>query len=502
MRCLSIVRAARRPLAVLLCGAVLDCTPRASGQGERSLQVLTAEIPQRLDPYEDHRLTNVQISENVFEPLVRMRAGPAPEPGLAESWHSPSPDETVFRLREGIRFHDGAPLDGPAVVESLERARRSRSVSGHFGDVAEIRALDARTVSMHTRAPVAVLVYGLTGVPIIRETRAGLAGTGPYRVETFVPGQSVRLVRYRDYVGPQPYLDDVVFRRYEGDEQALALLRAWPRSLLSPASASVAAQMSADPRARVVTRATRVLHYLAFGLDPRDASPVRDRDVRRAVRAALDVPALIGEASPAGGEPASQLVPPGTVGFDPGLRVPPRDLDAARSLLTAAGYPQGLDLELDVRGKDAGLAAAVARQLADAGVRVHPREWSVEDFARRIEGASTFFLYNWVPGQESGAGLRNFLHTRDPYRSLGLQNRTGYSNVEVDYLLEQSGLPASPSERVALQQRAMALLMKDLPWIPLFIPNEQVVEPRDLEIPMRLDETVPLAEVRPLAVDR
>lgn len=501
MRCPSIVRAARPPLVVTLAVVTISCSPRASGDAERSLQVLASEIPQRVDPYEDHRLTNVQICSNVFESLVRMGAGPAPEPGLAESWHSPASDETVFRLREGIRFHDGTPLDAKAVVDSLERARRSRSLSGHFGDVAEIRAVDARTVSLHTRAPVAVLVYGLTGVPITRAGGAGLVGTGPYRIESFIPGESVRLVRFRDYTGPPPYLNEAHFRRYDGDEQALTLLRSRSRSLLSPAPPAVVAQMAVDPRMRVVTRPTRILHYLAFGLDGPEGS-VRDRGVRTAIRAALDVPALIQAASPAGGEPASQLVPPGTVGFDPGLRIPPRDLGAARSLLVEAGYSQGLDLELDVRAKDAGLASAVVTQLADAGVRVQAHVRPVEDFARRIDRASSFFLYNWIAGQESGAALRNFLHTRDPYRSLGLQNRTGYTNVEVDALLEQSGLPVSPSERVALLQRVMVLLMKDLPWIPLFTPHEQVVQPADLEIPIRLDEMLILADVRPSATTR
>jgi peptide/nickel transport system substrate-binding protein len=499
VRCLSIVRAARRPLAVLLCAALLDCAPRASGQGERSLQVLASEIPRQLDPYEDQRLTSVQIYANVYESLVRVGSGPTPEPGLAESWHSPSSDETIFRLREGVRFHDGAPLDAQAVVDSLERARRSRFVSGHFADVAEIRALDARTVSLHTRAPIAVLVFGLTGVLITRQGGSGLVGTGPYRVDSFIPGESVRLVRFRDYPGPPPYLDEAVFRRYEGDEQALQLLRSRPRSLLSPAPPAVAAQMAADARVHVGTRPTRILHYLAFGLDAAHAESLHDRRVRRAIRSALDLPALIQASSPAGGEPASQLVPPGTVGFDPSLRTPVRDVAGARSLLAEAGYPNGLDLELDVRAKNAELAAAVARQLAEADVRVAVRVRPVDEFARRIEGASPFFLYNWIVGQESGAALRNFLHTRDPYRSLGLQNRTGYTNVEVDYLLEQSGGPVSPSERVTLQQRVMGLLMRDLPWIPLFIPSERVVQPSDLQIPNRLDEMLVLADVRPSA---
>lgn len=497
MRCPSIVRAARRPLAAVLLALAFDCAPRAASDGARTLQILASEIPRQLDPYEDQRLTSVQIFANVYEPLVRVGSAAAPVPALAESWHSPTSDETIFRLREGIRFHDGSPLDARAVVESLERARHSSHVSGHFADVADIRALDARSLSLRTRAPIAVLVFGLTGVFITHPSGAGLVGTGPYRVDSFVPGESVRLVRFRDYAGAPPYLDEAIFRRYEGDEHALRLLRERPRTLLAPVSAAVAAQAT-DPQVRAVARPTRILHYLAFGLDSREADAVRDVGVRRAIRLALDVPGLVRSASPAGGEPASQLVPPGTIGFDPSLRVPARDVARARALLTAAGHPKGLDLALDVRAKNADLAQAVAGQLAEAGIRVQVRVLPVEEFARRIEGRSAFFLYNWIVGQESGSALRNFMHTRDPWRSLGLQNRTGYTNVEVDFLLEQSGGPLSPAERVTLQQRAMAVLMKDLPWIPLLIPNERVLQPVDLEIPTRIDEMLILADVRPV----
>jgi peptide/nickel transport system substrate-binding protein len=480
-----------------MASAVLDCAPRAASDGARTLQILATEIPTHLDPYEDQRIPSLQVYANVYESLVRVGAGPGPEPALAESWHSPSAEETVFRLRENVHFHDGSPLDAAAVVESLERARRSRFVSGHFADMAEIRALDARTVSLHTRSPTAVLVLGLTGVMITRSGGAGLVGTGPYRVESFVPGESVRLVRFRGYQGHAPYLDEVVFRRYQGESQALGLLRSRPRSLIAPAPPAVVARAAADGNLRVAVRPTRILHYLAFGLHGPPTEPIRDRRVRRAVRMALDLPALVQAASPAGGEPASQLVPRGTIGFDPSLVVPPRDVEAAKALLAEAGHPDGLDLPLDVRAKNVEIATAVARQLDEAGIRVEVRVRPVEEFARRIEGASPFFLYNWVVGQEAGSALRNFLHTRDPRRSLGLQNRTGYTNVEVDDLLQESGGPLSPAGRVALQQRVMRILMEDLPWIPLFIPNERVVQPADLEFPSRLDELLLLSDVRP-----
>jgi ABC-type transport system substrate-binding protein len=267
--------------------------------------------------------------------------------------------------------------------------------------------------------------------------------------------------------------------------------------MLAPASDALVAQARQDARLRVVSRPTSFIHYLAFGFHSHAAPPLRDRRVRRAVRLALDLPALIRSASPGGGAPASQLAPPGTIGYDRSLQAPARDLARARALLAEAGHAQGVDLELDVRSKDQVLARAVAAQVAEAGIRVRPRVLPVEEFARRIDGTSPFYLYNWIVGQETGAALRNFFHTRDRARTLGLQNRIGYSNPRLDALLERSSEPVSPAERVALQQQAMALLMDDLPWVPLFIPHERTIQPADLEIPTRLDEMLLLADVRP-----
>lgn len=498
MRCRSAVRVAGGSLAALQAVALVNCAPRASPDGTRTLQVLVTEVPRALDPYEDQRLSSLQVYANVFEPLVRVGPASALAPALAETWHSPSTEDTVFRLRSGIRFHDGTLLDAGTVVASFERARRSSKVSGHFGEVSDVHEIDAHSLSIRTRTPVAVLVLGLTAVFVTRPGGPGLVGTGPYRVESFEPGESVRLVRYRDYAGPPAYLDEVVFRRYGGDEHALRLMREQPRTLLAPASDALAAHARTDSRVRVVSRPTSFIHYLAFGFHAHAAEPLRDRRVRRAVRLALDLPSLIRSASPGGGQPASQLAPPGTIGYDGSLQVPARDVAQARALLAAAGHPQGVDLDLDVRAKDGVLARAVAAQLAEAGIRLQVHVRGVEEFARRIDGTSPLYLYNWIVGQEAGAALRNFFHTRDPARTLGLQNRIGYSNPELDALLERSGDPVSTAERVALQQQAMSLLMDDLPWVPLFIPHERTIQPADLEIPTRLDEMLVLADVRPV----
>ena len=87
--CLGFVRAAKRPVAVALAVAFLDCAPRASSDSARTLEALTTEIPGQLDPYEDQRLPSLQVYGNVYESLVRAGDGPGPVPGLAESGTAP-----------------------------------------------------------------------------------------------------------------------------------------------------------------------------------------------------------------------------------------------------------------------------------------------------------------------------------------------------------------------------------------------------------------------------
>lgn len=497
----------------LLAGGLLVAAATAGGcarsrtpAAPSTLRVLSPSLPESLDPTRDSRLGSRNVFFNVFDPLVRVNSAGQLVPAIAESWTNPSAEVYEFRIRAGVRFHGGATLEPADVVASLERARAPDSVlAGNLADVLEVRVAGPRSVALHLRVPTAILLHSLTAIPILKPGKQDTLpdGTGPYEVAEFRPAELVRLRRFAGYYDKPPLLDSVTFRRFRSGEEVLAALREPEPTLVFDPSKAAAAAAREDARLRVASEPSGLLVYLAFDLarSPTPGvklpvNPFRDVRVRRAFRYALDLEALIRDASSAGGIPATQLAPPGVFGFDPLLRATPRDLPRARALLKDAGFPDGFEVVLDVRQNDRPLGEALGRQLKELGIRVGVNPLAGEDFTRKIEGDSSIYAYNWILGQESGEALKNFFHTKDPRRGLGLKNRIGYSNPRVDQALEVATATQDEEARLKALNLVMRLLMEDLPWVPLFADKTTRVYPRNLFFPARTDGMLVLREAR------
>src|SRR5262249_35022270 len=148
----------------------------------------------------------LSVLGNVYEPLVRLGPDLSLQPALAESWHSPDDLTWVFRLREGVRFHDGRPVDAARVAACLEAAR----VGPYFwyqallGTVGSITAGGPLSVVVRTVRPDDVLPARLSSIQIWAEPqRAGepAVGSGPYRPRAWVKGGDALLEAVPDYRG-------------------------------------------------------------------------------------------------------------------------------------------------------------------------------------------------------------------------------------------------------------------------------------------------------------
>lgn len=482
------------------------CCGAPPGGGTTALRVLTSGVPERLDPLGDSRMGSRNVFLAVFEPLIRVAPDGRLTPAIAERWVNPSPEVYEFHLRSAVRRHDGRLLEAGQVVAALQRARAAGSVlAGNLAEVDRIESRDPSTVTITTRMPSSILLHALTAVPICLDaaTPGRWVGTGPFRVAGFDPGEEVRLERFPVYWGARPAFDRVTFRRFASAEDLERRLGEPGPTVVLDAPRSAIESARSDPRWRLVSELSNSVGYLAFDLarDPTpgvqlDRNPFLDLRVRRAVRLALDVEPLLRLGASGARTPASQLAPHSVFGHDPGIAAVGRDLAAARGLMASAGLAGGFACSLDAPLGERALAEEVGRQLAAIGIRVDVRALPVREFRARIDSGSSFFLYNWVLGQESGEALKNFFHTRDAARGLGVRNRTGYSNADLDRLLEGAGKVTLAAERLRVLQEAMRLLMADLPWVPLFMERATRIVSRDVSLPLRADGMLALAEVR------
>jgi peptide/nickel transport system substrate-binding protein len=433
------------------------------------------------------------------------------EPGLAESWHTPDDLTWVFRLRPGIRLHDGRTLESRQVLESLEHARSDPDSNrqAELTAVARMEAPDPTTLVIHTKFPFGPLPNRLANVPIWVPAPEGSwpIGTGPYRVRAWSPYGDTQLEAFDRHHGGPPALREVEFKVVPDVAQRLQLLREGKVHLTVDIPPAEVRSLQANPDLKTVSR--KGLRVIFIGMDcararsphvSTPANPFRDLRVRQAVALALDRSALV--SGPLGGFGAviDQLVAPEVFGFHESLKARPFDLAEAKRLLREAGQGGGFDVDLDyMPGKylaiDA-VVAAVATNLAQLGLRIRPQPWAPAAFLERIEKKeSSFYIMGWI-GNSGDAGLTYDYLLHSPGHGYGLHNGGGYSNPEADLLLDKAAGSLRPEARRPLLRKVAEIVLQDVPVIPLYRQADLYVLAKDLEFTPRLDRRIRAARMR------
>jgi len=290
----------------------------------------------------------------IFETLVEV--DPATSritPALASSWQMTNDGASwTFTLRDGVRFHDGTPLDASLVVASFERGRTTAAYRTLFDDpsaIVSVHAVDSRTVRFDLRAPFGPFLAHLAA-PQAAIAR-GAAGTGPFAAgpAALAPDGTLTLrgndsYWRRDAAGNQlPYLDGLVLRPVRDPTSRLAELRAGRVEVALDLPIAQASSARSDPSLVVSPRKDAALASLGIDIA---VAPFDRPEARRAAAMAVNRNAL--SAVYAGtSRPATQAVPPGSLGYDSSVvEFAPLDADAGRKALLDAHLPTPIAADL------------------------------------------------------------------------------------------------------------------------------------------------------------
>ncbi|HET7451110.1 MAG TPA: ABC transporter substrate-binding protein [Thermoanaerobaculia bacterium] len=471
-------------------------------------RVLTIALPYEvttLDPHAAFTVSNLAVLMNVYEPLAAFDADMRLVPRLARSWENPDPETWIFHLRPGVRFHGGKSFSAADVVYSFERLRKRTDfeMSGFLVSIDRVDAVDPATVRVRTRTPSPILLNKLASVAIVPDgaTDAGLAngadGTGPFRLRRF-HAETVELLRNERYWGARPFASEAVYRLGQSADRALGLVRERSAGL---ALCNTRAIGGPGASYRVLRAPDVFVKHLGFDLGSESVgggpNPFRDIRVRRAIDLAIDREALVA-ALPAPAVPARQLTPAFIFGYDPALPARPPDRAEAVRLLAAAGFPNGFEIGLDVRRLFEPAAREVARQLALVGIRA--RVWVHSDLEMASSDARrslAFFLdrFGCTSGDISDV-LDDVIHTAEPERHFGLYNTVGYSNRDIDAMIEESDATVEPTLRRDRLHRIVEAVSRDLVIVPLYVDEDVYAVDRSFRWRPRDDGMVLAAEVR------
>jgi peptide/nickel transport system substrate-binding protein len=496
----------RHAAAWLLAASALGC----AGDAGRAPDVLTLAVRADVtgffpNPPINNENYTMQVNWNLLEGLVRFDSKLDLQPAIAEYWETPDDRTYVLHLRHGLRFSDGSALTAEDVVASLDAARRRQWVTRDYLQAVEsVRAAGDGSVVIRTRFPYPILLFKLPwGLVLparaLENDPVPMVGTGPYTLDSWQPGREFVLARNPHYRGPAPAFGRVRFVVVPAAADRIRMLEAGEAQIADQVPFEELERLRSHPGLRVFAGPTLRVLYLGLRVDRK---PFSDPRVREAVDLAIDRPELSRRALQGLAEPASQLVPVSVFGFNPRIPVTEPDRARARRLLAEAGYPEGLEVRLDGPYNryvnDREILAVVARQLGEAGFRVEVRAMDKRDFfPLTMTGTSLMHLLGWAcTTGEAADALDALVHTTTG-GLYGGDNTSGFSDPDLDALIDQINQTVGSRDRRRLLQEALARVALARPVVPLVVQTDAVAVSRrvawepSMDFAFRLDEMKP-----------
>ena len=527
-----VVQKARFAVGCLICAA-LSLTAALSAVAAELRIGLGADVTS-LDPHFLNVAPNNNAAWQIFDALVHVDADARLVPGLAVSWRALDPTTWEFKLRKGVKFHDGSDFTAEDVMFSLQRPATLTASPGPFtGFVKPITArkiVDPWTIQLKTAAPYAMLPYDLDSIFIVSKMAAAGAatgdfdsgkaavGTGPYKLLRFARGDRIALARNDAYWGAQggkpAAWDKVTLRILPADTARIAALLAGDVDAIENIPSADLTRLKANPNFRLeqkVSWRTLFLHMDQYRDHPPHLSdksgkplaknPFKDARVRLALSKAINRRAIVERVMEGHAIAAGNLVSPPVFGHADALKPETYDPQAAKKLLAEAGYPDGFALTLhapnDRYVNDEQVAQAVAQMLARIGIqtKVETMPASVY-FAKARAGGFAFALLGW--GSFSGdLALRALLATPNAETGYGAWNWGRYSNPKVDALLLQGFATLDEKKREALAREAATLALKNVPVILLHHQLASWAMKKNIAYSPRTDEYTYARDFRP-----
>ena len=436
-----------------------------------------------LNPALSVQLSERQVLFCVFDTLLSIGDDFTILPAVAAAWQVEQDGHRyVFTLREGIRFHDGTPLDAAAVKWNIDHrldpatGSPQRSLLGPVIDAVDV--IGASTVAINLKVPHPALLADLADRAGFLLSPAAMAkygpdfgrnpvGSGPFVFRSWTQGQSIVLERNPAYwEAGQPALDSIVFRGIPNHVIGLQRMSVGEIDIVTNLSPDDLRQIEGNDA--IVTQRAKVGRWYSLQYQV-DKPPFDNPKLRQAIAYALDRDrinqfTMRGRATIANGP-----IPPGLWWSSPDETVYGHDPDKARALLKEAGIEPGTLLTLSV-SSDLVLRKIdqlVVEQLAAVGLTVQLQPVSeAQSYARVVQRAINFTPISWTQRADPD-GLLYIL-----FDSKGFANSTGYHNPLVDAKLEQARQLTEEAQRKPLYAEIKTLIEQDLPYIPLFFAAE------------------------------
>jgi peptide/nickel transport system substrate-binding protein len=490
-------------LASVLFFVVFGVLPTpAHAQAKDTLVVGLPSHAPTLDPHMHFERVGVLVNINMFDSLLHRNTKLEFEPSLATSWKALSDSHWEFKLRKGVRFHNGETMTAEDVKYSFDRVLDQAKKSPQYGNIRaikEVRVVNPDTVHIITDKPFPLLLERLVFFGIVPKKHVETVGdqvfgttspvgTGPWKFVEWKRDQMIRLEAFDQHWRGRPPFKHLVFRAIPEIATQFAEIKTGGVDIIRNVPADIVPELKTHPQAYISSTPILRVHYVE--LDMRSA-PFDKKLVRQAANYAIDKQTIIQKLMGGLGRQVATTVQPLAFGFDPEVKPYPYDPKKAKELLAQAGYPNGVDVMLH----SAAVAnrpefEAICQMLTEVGIRATPKMWDPGPAWNKFlqtDGKATNGMYgSWGNYSvfDADAVLHPLFHT-EPGGWIG----KWYTRVEgLDRLIDDARSSVDQPKRKRAYSQIQQLIREEAPAVYLWTQYDTLGISKRVEYAARGDE--------------
>jgi len=473
-----------------------DGDVEGASSGDQTLIIGIESEADVLDPHRAGGWVTYRVLRQMHESLVTEdlseegKSKPVPDlkPALAESWEvSPDGLTYTFKLREGVKFHDGTDFNAAAAEFNFRRImdpefeyydeRSAGNLSNTVSKISDVKAVDDYTFEVYFKEPFSQflrMLAGYSGVNMLSPTALenlgndGYAeapvGTGPFKFKERVKGEKIVIEKNPEYWGEQPQLEQVIFQPIPNQAaRSLALESGQVDVIAVPAPDSIEKLQQNG----FVVESSNPPHVWLLNMNLNNEY-MKNPKVRQAIAMAINREGMAETLLKGTATAAYSIQSPSNEAYDPDFKSYEYDPEKAKQLLAEAGYPNGFDTVFQISVDGSGqmipvpMAEWIQQDLAKIGINVELEtfEW-ISYLGIWADMPDNVGFNQMSSGAASPFHLYQFTHSKSGV------NVTNYNNPQADALMDQALAESDSAKEIELWKQAHELVMTDVPNIPI-----------------------------------
>lgn len=458
-------------------------TGMASAAAKGKIVIAQGAETNTLDPHKGGSAMFVNTCLTMYDPLIRRNWEGKQNLNLAISYKSIDPVTWEFKLRKGVKFHNGVPLTARDVKFSYDRLRDKKTRNPfrvYFRGIKEVQVIDDYTVRVITKKPDPILPSRASFASFIVPEKyikehgdeyfaKHPIGSGRYKFVKWLKNDYIELEANDNYWGDRPAsIKKLIFKVIPETGSRIAALQTGEVDIATNVPAFMIPKLEKNPKIKIESGPSGRVIFIGFNLlDAEKAGPLMKKKVRQALNYAVDKQSLIKHILMGSGQQLATPLVPVAFGYDPTIKPYPYDPDKAKRLLKEAGYAEGFETEFATGSgrylMDKQIAEAIVGMLAKVGIRAKLKvyEWGKYSQLRKAHKVEPLYLLGWGNTTYDADGtLVPLLLSKSTY--------SNYNNPALDKMLMGARYQMDPEKRKGQYREILRLIKDEAPWIFLY----------------------------------